>query len=285
VTSAADFLHARIGNDGKDLVVELGPDAPWGTIEEFVKVAVDTPVQKEVWVQVTGDVQGDIGTRKNPFWLGGIPWGQRGDQKVPLVDRNGRDFKVASVTSKDLAATYDSAPCEPAQAGCRNLLIRISDSQPPGFFKVQLDVAFADRKNPLHVGIWGILGERPQPGHESDIPAGPKPLPVAPPPSGEAPTLKTQPDPPGEGPLLKWTIANQSSVHGYQVFRGESASGPFALMEPGLIQILENGTGPVAYRWRDTSAVKGQTYWYYIAVVYKSGDRRALSGPQKTVAK
>jgi hypothetical protein len=94
-----------------------------------------------------------------------------------------------------------------------------------------------------------------------------------------------QPDPPGEGPLLKWTIANQKSVHGYQVFRGDSASGPFALMKPELIEILDNGDGPVAYRWRDASAVKGNTYWYYIAVVYKSGDRRALSGPQKTVAK
>jgi hypothetical protein len=285
IISASQFLHARIGNDGKELVTEIGTDAPWGTIDEFVKVAVDTPVQKEVWVQVTGEVQGEIGPRKNPFWLSGIPWGQRGDQKVPLIDQNGRDFKIASVTSKDLDATYDDAPCEPAAAGCRDLLIRIADSQPPGFFKVQLDVAFADRKNPLHLGVWGILGGRPQPGQESEMPAGPKPLPITPASTEPPPALKVQPDPPGEGPLLKWTIANQASVHGYQVFRGESSTGPFALMDPGLIPLLDNGTGPVAYRWRDTSAVKGNTYWYYIAVVYKSGDRRALSGPQKTVAK
>jgi len=285
IISAADFLHARIGKDDKELVVELSPDAPWGTIEEFVKVAVDTPVQKEVWVQVAGEVQGEIGPQKNPFWLSGIPWGQRGEQKVPLIDQNGRDFKIASVTSKDLAATYDSAPCEPAAAGCRDLLIRIADSQPAGLFKVQLDVAFADRKNHLHLGVWGILGERPQPGKESETPSGPKPLPVTPASTEPPPPLKVQPDPPGEGPLLKWTIANQKSVHGYQVFRGDSANGPFAVMKPELIEILDNGSGPVAYRWRDATAVKGNTYWYYIAVVYKSGDRRALSGPQKTVAK
>jgi hypothetical protein len=285
IISAADFLHAHIANEGKDLVATLGPDAPWGTIDELVKVAVETPVQKEVWVRVTGEVQGEIGPRKNPFWLGGIPWGQRGDQMVQLTDQNGRDFKIESVTSTDLAATYDNAPCEPAQAGCRDLLIRIADSQPPGLFKVQLDVAFADRKNHLHLGLWGILGDRPQPGHESEAPSSPKPLPVSPASTEPPPPLKVQADPPGEGPLLKWTIANQSSVHGYQVFRGESASGPFKLMGPGSIEPLDNGTGPVAYRWRDTTAVKGQTYWYYIAVVYKSGDRRALSGPQKTVAK
>jgi hypothetical protein len=285
VLAASDYLRARIAEDGKELVTEIGPDAPWGTIDEFIKVAIDTPVQKEVWVQVTADVQGEIGTKKNPFWLSGIPWGQRGDVKVPLIDQSGRDFKIADVTSKDLAATYDNVPCDPPAAGCRNLLVRISDSQAPGMFKVQLDIAFADRQNHLHLGLWGILGERPRPGQEAEIPSGPKPLPVAPI-SNEPPSpLKVQPDPPGEGPLLKWTIANQSSVHGYQVYRGESSDGPFALMEPALIQPLDNRNGPVAYRWRDASAVKGQTYWYYIAVVYKSGDRRALSGPQKTVAK
>jgi len=99
------------------------------------------------------------------------------------------------------------------------------------------------------------------------------------------PPLKVQPDPPGDGPLLKWTIDQQQSVHGYQILRGESADGPFKLMEPSLIPKLDNGRGSVAYRWRDTSAVKGRTYWYYITVIYTSGDRRALSAPQQTIAK
>jgi hypothetical protein len=205
--------------------------------------------------------------------------------KIPLIDKNGRDFEVADVVSKDLAATYDNAPCDPPAAGCRNLLVRISDSQASGLFKVQVDIAFAHRRNHLHLGLWGILGERPRPGQEAEIPSGPEPLPVVPVSDEPPPPLRVQPDPPGKGPLLKWTIANQSSVHGYQVYRSASSSGPFALMEPVLIQPLDNKNGPVAYRWRDASAIKGQTYWYYIAVVYKSGDRRALSGPQKTVAK
>jgi hypothetical protein len=97
--------------------------------------------------------------------------------------------------------------------------------------------------------------------------------------------LETQADPSGEGPLLKWTIAQQASVHGYQVFRSDAETGPFTLMAPNLINVVDNGSGPVAYRWRDTTAVKGNTYWYYIAVVYKTGERKALSGPAKTVAK
>jgi hypothetical protein len=56
-------------------------------------------------------------------------------------------------------------------------------------------------------------------------------------------------------------------------------------MDPPVIPKIDNGKGPVAYRWRDTSAIKGRTYWYYIAVLYTSGDRRPLSQPQETVAK
>ena len=63
------------------------------------------------------------------------------------------------------------------------------------------------------------------------------------------------------------------------------ADGPFKLMEPSLIPKLDNGRGSVAYRWRDTSAVKGRTYWYYITVIYSSGDRRPLSVPHQTLAK
>jgi hypothetical protein len=136
--------------------------------------------------------------------------------------------------------------------------------------------------------VWGVLGERPKPG-EAAIPPKITKIPV---PTSQGsdlvsviPPLKVEPDPPGAGPLLKWTIGEQTSVHGYQILRGNSASGPFQLMEPHVIPKIDNGKGPVAYRWRDTSAVKGRTYWYYIAVLYTSGDRRPLSAPQETVAK
>jgi len=288
ILSSPPMLHAHIGPDAKSLTVDVRRDAPWGPFDGMVKLAIDTPQQKQVWVQVTGSVPGDIGPSTNPQWLGEVPWQADRTLTVPLVDREGHDFTVGAVRSNDFAATYDNAPCEPARNGCRNLVIHVSDAQPAGLFKSNIDVALTDRKKHLNVGIWGALGERPQPGQTVVAPTITK-APVALPQTGDlvsvAPPLKVQPDPPGTGPLLKWTIAQQASVHGYQVFRADAADGPFMLMEPHIIPTDDNGKGPVAYRWRDTTAVKGKTYWYYIAVIYSSGDRASLSGPQKTLAK
>lgn len=286
ILSSTSFLHARIGDDAKTLFSALGSDAPWGPFDETVKLGIDAPMQKQAWVKVAGDIEGDIAPEKNPYWLGTVAWQPERVLTVPLMDRDGHDFKIGSVTSKDFAASYDSTECEPARPGCRNLRIHVADAQPAGFFKSQLDVALPDRARHLNVTLWGVLEGRPPPWQASAAQVVTKlPLPAPQADAGTPPPLKVQADPPGEGPLLKWTIAHQDTVHGYQVFRSASPDGPFDLMNAQIIPRLDNGGGAVAYRWRDVSAVKGQAYWYYIAVIYNTGDRHALSGPQKAIAK
>jgi hypothetical protein len=288
VLSAPSMLHAVVGPDGKSLTVQIGADAPWGLLDDTIRVALDHPQQKQAWVHVTGSMAGEIAPPANPQWLGEIAWQPENVLKVPLIDRDGRDFSIGTVTSTDFAAIYGDEACEPARAGCRELLIHVSESQPSGMFKGHLDVALPDRKKHLMLQIWGVLGERPKPG-EAAAPPEVRTIPVPKSSTDDGvtaiPPLKVQPDPPGNGPLLKWTIDQQQSVHGYQVLRAESPDGPFTLMDPHLIPKVDNGRGAVAYRWRDTSAQKGHSYWYYIAVIYRSGDRRALSSPQKTLAK
>lgn len=287
ILSIPDFVRAKIGKDGKTLVAEIGRDMPWGPFDGIVKLAIDTPQQKQVWVEVKGSVNGEIAPDKNPYWFGTVPWNPQRTLTVPLIDRAGRDFTIGTVTAKDFAATYDSADCKPARPGCKALLIHVADSQPAGFFKSELDVVLPDRDQHLTVTIWGILEARSLPGQKESAPGVTK---LEAPKAGSddsapPPPLKVQTEPPGKGPLLKWTVAHQSGVHGYQVFRGDSPRGPFALMGKGTLPVLDNGKGPVKYQWRDTSAVAGRTYWYYIAVVYRTGGRQALTGPQKTVAK
>ncbi|HEY0178764.1 MAG TPA: hypothetical protein VGC30_03910 [Dokdonella sp.] len=288
VLSAPPMLQAVIGPDAKSLTVQVGPDAPWGSLDGVVKLALDHAQQKQVWVHVTGNVVGDVAPPDNPHWVGEIAWQPKNVLKVPLIDRDGRDFSIGNVSSTEFAATYDSAECEPARSGCRTLLIHVSKSQPAGMFKSNLDVVLPDRNKHLRVGIQGVLGERPKPGGPASPPAITK-IPVDMPQADDGitavPPLKVQPDPPGAGPLLKWTVNQQRSVYGYQILRGNSADGPFELMDPHVMPKIDNGRGPVAYRWRDTSAVKGQAYWYYVVVLYSSGDRHALSAPQRTIAK
>jgi hypothetical protein len=288
IISQPASVRATIARDMKALIVSVNADAPWGPFDGPIKIAVESPMQKQVWVEASGTVLGDVGPERNPYWVGEITWQPEITFSVPLIDSNGRDFIIGAVRSNDLAATYDSAPCEPARKGCRTLVVHLSGTQPSGLFKSHIDVSLPDRKKHLTVMMWGVLGERPKPG-ETAIPPKITKVPLPTSQRGDLvsvkPPLKVQPDPPGTGPLLKWTIGEQTSVHGYQILRGDSANGPFQLMQPQVIPKIDNGKGPVAYRWRDTSAIKGRTYWYYIAVLYTSGDRRPLSQPQETVAK
>jgi hypothetical protein len=206
---------------------------------------------------------------------------------IPLIDRDGHAFSIGTVTSRDFAATYSSAPCEPDRDGCLQILARVADSQPAGFFKSTLDVELPDRHKHVLVPIWGVLGELPKPGEAPVVPTMQKlPVPAS---TGDVgitaiPPTRVQPDPPGSGPLLKWTAGQQDAVYGYQVLRGDSPEGPFALMQPHVIRKIDNGRGSVSYRWRDTSAENGKAYWYYIAVLYVSGDRKPLSTPRKAIA-
>jgi hypothetical protein len=89
--------------------------------------------------------------------------------------------------------------------------------------------------------------------------------------------------PPGTGPLLKWSTATEDSVHGYQIFRSDSADGPFVLQNAKTL-LVHPDTGSI-YQWRDPNAESGKAYWYYIGVVYKNGKKENLSSPQRTVAK
>jgi hypothetical protein len=286
IVSSPPMLHAQIGTDEKSVSARLDTDSMWGSFDDLIKLATDNAQQAQIWVQVTGRVAGDVGPSTNPRWLGEITRRPNLVLSVPLIDRAGKDFLIGPVVSADFAATYDSGPCEPVRAGCRNLVIHVSESQPAGLFKSHLDVALPDRGKHLMVAIWGVLGERPEAGKTAQPPVTTKiPVTVGEDSVSAIPPMKTQPDPDGEGPLLKWTVAQQQSVYGFQVFRSVSPEGPFAVLNSDIIPKLDNGRGPVAYRWRDTSAVKGQTYWYYVAVLYTSGDRRPLSSPQKTLAK
>jgi hypothetical protein len=287
VLASPPMLHALIGSDGKSLTLELRPDAPWGAFDEIVKLALDHPQQKQAWVHVTGRVKGPIGPPGEPYWLGEIVRQPATVLTIPLIDQDGHAFSIGAVTSRDFAATYSSAPCEPDRDGCLQILARVADSQPAGFFKSTLDVELPDRHKHVLVPIWGVLGELPKPGEAPVVPTMQKlPVPAS---TGDVgitaiPPTRVQPDPPGSGPLLKWTAGQQDAVYGYQVLRGDSPEGPFVLMQPSVIPKIDNGRGSVSYRWRDTSANKGQAYWYYIAVLYVSGDRKPLSTPRKTIA-
>ena len=93
-------------------------------------------------------------------------------------------------------------------------------------------------------------------------------------------------DPPGKGPLLKWSVANEGSIYGYLVYRSDAQAGPFLRINEDTIVAPPYAEGVVnSYRWRDTTALKGNTYWYSVGALKTNGEKMELVQPQRIVAK
>lgn len=90
--------------------------------------------------------------------------------------------------------------------------------------------------------------------------------------------------PGGSGPLLKWSVTNEEALYGFQVFRADSEAGPYVLLNTPAIPVDQSQPDKL-YQWRDTSAVKGNTYWYYVGVVYNDGRKERITPETKATAK
>lgn len=93
-------------------------------------------------------------------------------------------------------------------------------------------------------------------------------------------------NPAGEGPLMKWQAAYEYNVYGYEIYRASEEGGPYARINEKIVPVLDDSAqvGSI-YRWRDNSAVSGETYWYYIGLVKANGIKSVLSNPQKITAR
>ena len=304
VLEKPDSLDVRVGTDGQTITAILRPAAVWGILDGDIKLAIDTPHQKEAWIHVSGDIRGEVVPEKNPYWFGGVPAGHQRTVLVPLTDRQGRDFRIGRIELKNIDAKVDTASCQPAVQGCAAIRLRIADAQRSGITRGTLDVEFPDLRRHLNLRIWGILqppeADKSQASSVSEsadesapwtpsiiesINAPVYAVPVDDPAEVEAgPAPLTSPLP-GMGPLLKWAAADERSAHGYQIFRSDAEAGPFVLLNTKTIPVHPRIYATYPYQWRDTSAQAGHTYWYYIGVVHRDGHKQALSKPQKTVAR
>lgn len=90
--------------------------------------------------------------------------------------------------------------------------------------------------------------------------------------------------PAGSGPLLKWSVTNEKALYGFQVFRADSEAGPYVLLNSPAIPV-DHAQPSKLYQWRDNSAVKGKTYWYYVGVVYNDARKEKITPEMKATAK
>lgn len=303
VVVAPDYLDLKIGDDGRSLQASIKDGADWGAHDDFVRLAVDTPQQPTISFRVQANVQGDVVASSNPFSLGLIREGNRNEVLIRLEERSDKALKVGKLHLENLAGKVESAACLPDRKNCRDIKLTIGKAQPFGNINTRLVVELPQYKRTLPITLFGLyvradaeirsldkeLSDAAARQQGADAQAG----------EGQSASIGGEKfadlvkkavksgaaaEPSGTGPLLRWQVESEPGVYGYHVYRSDKADSGFARVNRETIMAMGEDGGS-SYAWRDASAVSGQTYWYYVGVVYRTGKKEALSQPSKVVAK
>jgi hypothetical protein len=297
VESAPAWLDVTLGADGRTVNASLKKDAPWGLTHNgaaYVKVGLNAPQQPHAWIEVDMNVHGDVVPDADPFQLGMLRSVGKHDFLLRLTNPDGKDFKLGKLALQGINGKVGSKACVPAAAGCRLISLSISNDQPQGRLLGKLEIELPELQKTLPVEVFGLmlapetkihdLSElEPASGAQSsaEVPAETKLT------DALANAVKAEePPPPGNGPLLRWSVAHQTRVYGYLIYRAETDNGPLKRVNKEIIPAVAEGkkfSGD--YQWRDVKTEPGKTYWYQIGIVNRDGSKEDLSGRQKVVAK
>jgi hypothetical protein len=303
ITSKPDYLDASVDADGRTVRATLHKDAPWGLLHDKIKLKINAPQQSEAWITVDANAIGEIAPSGNPFAFGLMRTNEKHEFLLRLTSESGKAFKVGATKLEQVKGSVNVVPCIPAEDGCKMLKIVVANDQMQGRLQGSINVELPELKRTLPIQVVGMLlnpevkvhdlNEEMEKAAEAKNAASP----VAAAPGAAKGVDLTQAikqtlnkdetaPPPGNGPLLRWSVANEGSVYAYIIYRADAEAGPFLRVNKELILAAdENGATSGSYQWRDNSAVSGQTYWYSIGTVKGNGEKAALSGAQKVVAK
>lgn len=76
---------------------------------------------------------------------------------------------------------------------------------------------------------------------------------------------------------LKWQTASESKIFGFHVYRGDSADGPFQLLNPKPVSAAGTTDEYQQYEFSDTEAIPGKTYYYYLEKLDYNNRRKRYS--------
>ena len=304
VLSAPSWLNVEIAEDRRQIRATVKSDADWGLQADYIKLEINTPRQKEAWIEVRADIHGDVVPSANPFDLGMMHYGSAKEYMIRLNSLSGREIKIGKVSLDGVVGKTSIAQCAPKAPDCRMIRLAVSDKQAGGSIKGKVLVSLPDYGKTLPITVWGLLfpksvkfeklDQDESDGEKSAQSASSKIDSVT---SADKVNLSNElgkafstrtssvlPPAPGNGPLLKWEVSNGRSIYGFQIFRSDSESGPFVLLNPSPIKAIADD-GAIAYQWRDESAKSGSTYWYYIGTMSFGSVKSKLTAPQKVIAK
>ena len=239
------------------------------------------------------DARGDVVADRNPIDLGVQREGNVIKSRLQLTSLSHNKFLVGRIDVEPAKIDIEETECLPTQrADCRAYLLTVDPKQPHGQVVGTLRFELPATHQELLIKVNGLflakdaviqsLNEPRTETGQSQAKTGlnlTKALQAA-------TTRETDIALPGRGPLLKWKVANEAGIYGYAIFRSESENGKFERVNNRILKAGNEGDGAEAtYQYRDNAAVAGTKYWYYITILYNSGNKVQLTSPQEIVAK
>lgn len=77
--------------------------------------------------------------------------------------------------------------------------------------------------------------------------------------------------------VIRWATATEFESYGFHVYRGPTPDGPFERLTDEVIPGAGTSDVPRHYRYEDTAAEQGKTYYYYVESISTSGRTRRLT--------
>jgi hypothetical protein len=285
------WFNAEIVQGGKELQIKSIKGMPWGKFDEQIVVDTDNMQQKKVTFHVKGEVRGAIVPNMATIDFGVIREGVPAEQTVRLEDESGKKVTIGKIEVTGALASASIVDCIPAAVSCKLLKLKLDQQSMGRAPRGVVSISFPEygAKLPLVFGgaligkdtvVRDLAKEVEASSHSSaGISSALRAATIA-----SAPL--EMPEPNGRGPLLKWEMANEARIFGYEIYRSDSEAGPFGRANNSILPRLSSDPAiPSIYRWRDSSAEPGKQYWYYIGVVYLNGKKETLNTPQMVIAK
>lgn len=296
ILDVGEGFDAKVLEDGSVLSVTAKPNLGWGSHLDYVKVALTSHEQNEVWIRLKAIVHGNVVPSLDPLDFTVVRQGSQAEGVVTLRATTEENLQVDSVNLQGLKAATTVTPCPTDSNHCVNVKFVLDDAQPMGQFFGIAQVKFKGKTNALPIHVNGLVLAKDQKVIDltENLEASSEKKSKAEPKSNLKSQLQTaiaqaqapKAAPPGNGPLLKWTVGNELGIFGYGVYRAPTEAGPYERINSSLIRASNEGNSTSAdYQWRDNSAESKQSYWYYIGIVYNDGHKQKLSSPQKVTAK
>ncbi len=303
VMEAPPYVDVSIENDRQTLNVATRSAKDWGLHQGYIRVQLNAPQQNEARIMVGMDVHGEIVPAENPVDVGLMRQGKTNETLIRLASRNGKGFRIGKLGVNGIDAKVAVEPCVASTVDCRLLKLTFDKNQPVGEIRGQVLVELPDYSQTLPIFVWGMLVKPDavvrtigKDSNDDPFKLSSKGILQS---SGAVQSVSIQDaiknsidkrqdasqPVPGRGPLLKWSVANETNLYGYLIYRSNSENGPWLRVNSATILRSGHNDGASTYQWRDTTAVPGQTYWYYVGLVYNDGHKQQLTGPQKVIAK